>query len=355
MCLLTYFPEGVQPDLEALIEGARSNRDGYGYAIVVPDEKRIIINKSMTLRPLLEQFQKDRKIYAEGPALFHCRLGTDGTHGKFNVHPFEINHDPRVIMAHNGVFGQARPALTDPRSDTRIVAESFARKFKLRTERGRKRFGRWMGDYNKVVILTVDPSYDRHGYIINEDRGIWDKGIWYSNSSYQPWVPTYSSNWMYYGAHAERLDDGTWFQGERGVWHWEAEETTVGGHSRHKDAWLDCANCEKLFCVNPTVYRCVLCHTCQMCYLAEAECICWLNDMKDTGETRPITDIDLDRLIAEYEAAQEERPRSKDLVPLGATVSQALSVAHEHARRNHADDCSCEWCVIDDGAIVYEV
>lgn len=362
MCLLTYFPEGKQPNAAALKEASRTNRDGFGYAIVIPEERRILVNKSMDFESMLKAFLADRLFYPNGPALFHHRLATDGVTDTYNVHPFPINNDKRTVMAHNGIFSQCRPGKDDHRSDTRIVAQSFARHFKLRSARGRRKFGGWMGKYNKVVILTVDPSYGKHGFIINEDQGIWDGGIWYSNSSYVAWVPRVShGGWNYYSdgyTSTHEGEHGSWYKDSTsGVWKWKSRyaSSTQSADDARK-TWTDCGMCEKTFCVNPTVYRCVLCTTCQMCYEGEAHCACWLSDMNDVasgatvigGSTTSdhLSDEDFDRIIADFEQKQGAE-KSKALVPLGAKVSDALSQAHKWAREHHHMGCACEWCVIN--------
>jgi glutamine amidotransferase len=89
-------------------------------------------------------------------------------------------------VAHNGVLpGVVRPGKGDARSDTRIAAEDFLPAFgSLRTRRARARLERWMTPDNKMVILTVDRRFRQQSFILNEDAGLWDRGIWYSNDGY---------------------------------------------------------------------------------------------------------------------------------------------------------------------------
>ena len=125
--------------------------------------------------------------------MFHSRFSTHGDPSSVeNCHPFIVGGDHRTVLAHNGVFHDAvRPAEGDPRSDTRIVAEEFLPGFgTLRRRRTRLAFQRWMTPGNKVVILTVDPRFRDHAYILNENAGVWDRGIWYSNRDYLPQLPT---------------------------------------------------------------------------------------------------------------------------------------------------------------------
>lgn len=188
MCLLSFFPAGVMPDADALENGAIFNDDGHGYAIVVPSARRIIVDRGMDAKEMIKSFVDARRVFPDGPALFHSRMTTDGVTNLLNCHPFPIGGDCRTVLAHNGIM-PLRPSKGDPRSDTRIVAEQHIPRAygTLRRRRARLAFERWLGSWNKVVILTVDPRYRDHAFILNEDEGIWDGGTWYSNSMYQDW------------------------------------------------------------------------------------------------------------------------------------------------------------------------
>lgn len=186
MCLLTFFPEGVQPDAEALSNGAIFNDDGHGYAIVSGDE--LIIEKSLTAEDLIADFVRNRWRHPDGPALFHSRMSTHGAETTENCHPFKIGGDKRTVIAHNGILPkEVWPEKHDPRSDTRIAAEDFIPRFgKLQSRRTRVRLERWMTKANKIVVLSVSGKFRESSYILNESAGIWDDGIWYSNDGYLP-------------------------------------------------------------------------------------------------------------------------------------------------------------------------
>jgi predicted glutamine amidotransferase len=184
MCLLTFFPAGVLPNTEALLNGAYFNQDGYGYAIVTGEE--IQVRHGLDAEQTIVQFDADRRSNPDGPALFHSRFATHGSTDTENCHPFRVGGDPRTVLAHNGVLPPVvQPGKTDPRSDTRILADDFLPVFgSMRIRRNRIRLQKWMTQANKIVILTVDRSFTRQAYILNEDAGTWDGGIWYSNDAY---------------------------------------------------------------------------------------------------------------------------------------------------------------------------
>jgi hypothetical protein len=186
MCLLTFLPAEIQPDPQALSTGTLINDDGHGFAIVTPDE--LIIRRGMHAEQMIEAFTAARRARPHGPALFHSRFGTHGRTSLGNCHPFLVGGDARTVIAHNGVLpASVQPQRGDPRSDTRIAAEEYLPACgPLRLRRTRLRLQRWMGTDNKIVILTVDRRSTRRAYILNEDAGIWDDGIWYSNTGYRP-------------------------------------------------------------------------------------------------------------------------------------------------------------------------
>ncbi|MFI5496623.1 hypothetical protein [Actinoplanes sp. NPDC051859] len=195
MCLLTFLPPNVTPDLDALHVGADYNPDGHGFAVVT--DSRITIGHGMTADTVIDAFVAVRRTHPGGPALFHSRLATHGTIAEANCHPFTVGGDPRTVIAHNGVLpADVQPLPGDPRSDTRITAEDLLPALDpLRSRSTRQRLTRWMTTANKMVILTVDPRSKQQAYILNEQEGVWDGGIWYSNDSYQPEGPAGIRRW----------------------------------------------------------------------------------------------------------------------------------------------------------------
>lgn len=202
MCLLTFVPGGVLPDTDALRSGARWNRDGHGFAIVFGG--RLIVERGLDGERVIEDFARQRRAHPDGPALFHSRMGTHGDISRTNCHPFRIGGDPRTVLAHNGVLPKrVRPVDGDRRSDTRIAAEDYLPRHpfgSLATQSGRDRLTEWLTPFNKVVLLTVDPRYPAHAYVFNEQAGIWDGGIWYSNMDFcettadAQWWETYGAD-----------------------------------------------------------------------------------------------------------------------------------------------------------------
>ena len=246
MCMLSFFPEGVQPVADHLCNGAERNRDGYGFAIVIPGDKpRILVRKSMDSVKIIDDFIRLRAMYPAGPALFHSRLTTHGVTGKYNCHPFMVGKDSRTVLAHNGILRDSvQPGKDDRRSDTRIFAEDFAARMELWTPQGREFVEEWMGSYNKLVIMSVDPRFAQHAYILNQTAGTWAEGAWHSNMGFQE-------------AYVQH-----------GFWTADAVKT-----------WKTCGACHALASVSPRTYLCREpgCGACGFCHAAP--CACYVDDV----------------------------------------------------------------------------
>ncbi len=204
MCFLAAYPAGVTPNGSHLWEAAATNRDGSGWAIV--SGRKIIKGKSMDPEQAVEDFIAARKRHS-GEALFHHRYGTHGTMNLSNVHPFNVGSSRKTVLAHNGILpALAQPKKGDVRSDTRKFSQDLLPT--LWGHKGRVDWDdaatlgdieKWIGGYNKLVILTADPAYAHALYIANAGSGAWVAGdgtpgddwgtAWYSNSDWRPYVP----------------------------------------------------------------------------------------------------------------------------------------------------------------------
>lgn len=219
MCLLSYFPAGVMPDVELLRNGSVVNDDGHGYAIIIDGE--IVVGRSMSFDEIVAEFADLRERHPDGDAMFHSRYSTCGAYNLGNVHPFHVNGSPLTLLAHNGHIHQASPDKGDDRVDTRVFAEDILmRKFPvLDSPKTQRRLHNFIGSYNKLVILTVDPRFARNAYIVNEKAGIWKDGVWYSNTGYLPSLASKWKDeegwdtWQPKGYHLRWTQDqkGTWF------------------------------------------------------------------------------------------------------------------------------------------------
>jgi predicted glutamine amidotransferase len=264
MCLLTFLAASTQPDTDALHIGAAANDDGHGFAIVAGDRlDELIVHRGMNAKDVIAAFTTARAAHPAGPALFHSRLATHGNTNVDNCHPFVVGGDCRTVLAHNGVLPQAvQPRKGDRRSDTRIAAEDFIPAFgSLRARRTRLKLARWMTTDNKMVILTVDRRFNQRAYILNEQSGIWDGGIWYSNTGYRPYI-------SHFGLDDDRFDD---------AWYHQYDADDEAGSRGERWDWqrvLDrCGNCDAIIDVRDG--ECPWCGWCLDCGQLPDLCLCY--------------------------------------------------------------------------------
>lgn len=314
MCMLTYFPPMQMPDADRLRNGAESNNDGHGYAIVIDGE--VVTGHGMDADVVIDEFMTLRALYPEGPAMFHSRWSTHGVIGESNCHPFKVPRVPNTVVAHNGILPlSAQPMKGDWRSDTRIFAEEILmRKFPvLDSAKTRRRLESWLTSANKIIVLTTDKRYAEQAYILNEKQGIWSEGIWYSNSGYMPtpkWVkmpdgkyvrhlngkpaPLTGSWDSYYGSGSSETDWEEWYASTRsvgvtddGLYYSDSQgrryysggregyaangESTTVGYEKYQ-----CNACGS-FDIDPEpgLEFCLACQSCLLCECHVEDCECW--------------------------------------------------------------------------------
>lgn len=178
MCIAIYKPSNKTISKDILKRCYDSNPDGAGF--MYAQDKELKIQKGFFE---FDKFYDAYKAHQAKKCVIHFRIKTHGKIDETNCHPFLIN--PTLGFVHNGIisgFGN------NTHSDTIQFNESVLQK--LVSKWGNLAlFQDPMVDliegrigYSKLVML------DRHGNhkIFNEDKGQWDGGVWYSNTSYKP-------------------------------------------------------------------------------------------------------------------------------------------------------------------------
>ena len=260
MCMLCVVPPNVIPDREKLTYSAINNPDGFGFAIVVSKQKRIITYHTMNPDDAVNEFLRMRAQYPEDYALWHARLATHGTTNLDNCHPFQVS-DNMTVLAHNGILPIDIP-VGDWRSDTRIFAEEVLAKIGGVSALDNPHTYNMIEEYtsgSKVCVLTVDPRAEYQMYLLHENKGTADEsGVWWSNDSCSP-------SYGYYSKWYSKQELGSFYD-TSGTEGWAGEET-----------W-PCVGCnivldeEKLMVNN---YVCEVCDTCQWCDMASVNCMCY--------------------------------------------------------------------------------
>ena len=184
MCLLTFIPDYVSPDMDRFKVAATANPDGFGFAISTG--KKIVTYHSMNFDEVANKFTDLRRTH-QGPAIFHFRWATHGTETVSNCHPFFLGKDNQSVVGHNGILPVAIPK-GDTRSDTKVFAQDIMPGVggitSLDNDDYYKKLEAWATG-SKLVFLTVNDDAKQEWYILNEKSGHWDKDMWWSNYSYE--------------------------------------------------------------------------------------------------------------------------------------------------------------------------
>ena len=187
MCIAIYKPEGKVLSQATLKECYTSNPDGAGF--MYAENKKLHIEKGFfTFQSFYDAFKK----HETKQAVIHFRIKTHGKIDTTNCHPFAVNN--AIGFVHNGIisgFGDANHS--DTIGFNQNILQPLVSKWGnlalfqdpiINLIEGR------IG-YSKLVFL------DRHGNhkIMNEGKGQWDDGVWYSNDSYKPYVAPVTPTW----------------------------------------------------------------------------------------------------------------------------------------------------------------
>ena len=153
-----------------------ANPDGAGF--MYAEDKKLVVKKGYFT---FKEFYKEYKPHGDKQALIHFRIKTHGPIDKDNCHPFLVNNSLGFI--HNGIISGYGSNI---KSDTIEFNESILQKI-VSKHGNNSLFDDPMVElienvigYSKLVFL------DRHGNykIMNETKGNWSDGVWYSNGSW---------------------------------------------------------------------------------------------------------------------------------------------------------------------------
>jgi glutamine amidotransferase len=181
MCIAIYKPKDSKISQATLQECFRSNPDGAGF--MYAHNKELVMEKGFfTFNDFWEAYKKHEK----KQAVLHFRIKTHGAIDEANCHPFLVNKS--LGFVHNGVisgFGVGEQSDTNHFNEE-IIKPLVSKWGNLSIfQPAMKNLIEARIGYSKLIFL------DRHGNcnIFNESKGVWDKGVWYSNLSYKPYEP----------------------------------------------------------------------------------------------------------------------------------------------------------------------
>ena len=178
MCLAIYQPAGKEVQEKYLRYGFDNHSDGAGMAWaadgVLHVEKGIF-----NIEKLLELYEQIKQY----PCLIHFRKATHGKIDKANCHPFLFN-DGKYALIHNGVLNIkcSIEGLSDTAHWVKLVLEPLVKKYNVPINDG-SLFYLVSQAINGDKMAIMDALGKT--YIVNEDKGTWDEGVWYSNTSFR--------------------------------------------------------------------------------------------------------------------------------------------------------------------------
>ena len=189
MCIAIMKSENKKINKATLKRCYDANPDGAGF--MYAENKELTVKKGYFT---FKDFYKEYKPHENKQVLLHFRIKTHGPIDKDNCHPFLVNTGLGFI--HNGIISGYGD---NKESDTIQFNNSILKKI-VAKHGNNSLFDDPMVElienvigYSKLVFL------DRHGNykIMNEDKGSWNDGIWYSNSSWKKpepikYIPSFS-------------------------------------------------------------------------------------------------------------------------------------------------------------------
>jgi glutamine amidotransferase len=186
MCIAILNPNDKTLTEQTLRNCWENNGDGAG--ILYNDSGRLKIYKQMKNFGLFyKKYMRIRKNHPDSFLVLHFRISTHGIVNEANCHPFLVHQN--LGFVHNGQMFNVEEDVTDRYSDTNMFNRTILKQFPkgimtidfLKTQAMDKLIHDFITTKNKLVFMDNENNYT----IFSEDQGIWDDGVWYSNSSYE--------------------------------------------------------------------------------------------------------------------------------------------------------------------------
>ena len=210
-----------------------ANPDGAGF--MYAEDKQLHVKKGYFT---FKEFYKEYRPHGDKQVLIHFRIKTHGPINKDNCHPFLVNSGLGFI--HNGIISGYG---SNTKSDTIEFNESILQKI-VAKHGNNSLFDDPMVElienvigYSKLVFL------DRHGNytIMNENKGNWNDGVWYSNMSWKKPEKVKSNNFLTYPYQRNLPSNhhkvGDWVMVGEDYVYGTGDNTTI----IKKDEWLEVA------------------------------------------------------------------------------------------------------------------
>ena len=179
MCI-TLFSAAQRPNKETLQICFTNNSDGAGFAYA--HEGKLHLQKGFFTFDDFWAHYKD--IPQNVPCILHFRKVSVGPKDKKNCHPWRI--DENHCFAHNGTikqfdFKNAKVSDTGKFVDEMLKPMFSSNQDNWATKWAKELLENYIGAENKCIILSNTGKY----LLLNENRGMWEGEVWFSNDSFR--------------------------------------------------------------------------------------------------------------------------------------------------------------------------
>jgi predicted RNA-binding Zn-ribbon protein involved in translation (DUF1610 family) len=186
MCIAIYKPAGKMIDTQILSQCWGNNPDGAGFVFPKDNGELELLKGFMKWKDFKKAWKSRRAALLKKPVVIHFRVATHGAVSPINTHPFWVVPG-RCAVAHNGVLsGTGAVCGQSDKTDTEMFTEKYLAPlyeelptcFKSNTLM--QMLGRACSG-SKLAVMQEKGEVA----LINEQEGLWEDGIWYSNGGYK--------------------------------------------------------------------------------------------------------------------------------------------------------------------------
>jgi hypothetical protein len=191
MCIAIARPANSHISKETLQQCFDSNPDGAGFC--VEHEGNLQIHKGFFT---FESFYNAYEPFQHQKALIHFRIKTHGLLNTDNCHPFSVSDE--VVFIHNGII-QGVPH-SDTESDTIVFNNMYIKptvrnwgKSSLVAPAFKGLVEKFIGGSKLAFFIKGEEEF----LIYNEKLGNYSEGVWYSNTSWKPYIAPVVKPYVY--------------------------------------------------------------------------------------------------------------------------------------------------------------
>jgi glutamine amidotransferase len=178
MCIIVAIPQGKAVSKSTLKRCWDNNPHGGGF--MYTNGNKVVVHKEMASFKKYWKAYSSAKETTNSPMVCHFRISTHGKINETNCHPFLVSKN--LGFVHNGIIYNAPKS--ENFSDTYMFNEAILKHLPtnfLNNTAHVSLIANYIGTGSKLAFLNLKGEIT----IINEKAGVWDDGVWYSNSGYK--------------------------------------------------------------------------------------------------------------------------------------------------------------------------